>query len=113
MPKAAVSTASDLSPDARLSYQALRRNARLLGALSASLSREAQDAAEAYFQALAATTPGAWADFVHVADALKRHVDSIEPIVDLNAPEREAHAFFEQIVSENRDLLGSQVVAPA
>ena len=86
-----------------------RRNAELLGSLSASFSREARQTSDAYRQALTASTPDAWADFVEAADTLARHTESVVSVVELSANERRAREFFEQIVSENADLLAQRV----
>jgi hypothetical protein len=110
MPEPVTSTGS-LSLDARRSYETLGRNADLLGSLSASFSREARLASDAYRQALSAATPDAWAEFVEAADTLARHTESIVSVVDLNDHERQAREFFEQIVSENADLLTQRVPA--
>jgi hypothetical protein len=103
----------ELSLDARLSYETLRRNAELLGSVSASFSREAREAAEAYRDALTASTPDAWTHFVETAGALVRHTQSVEAVVPLSPNEREAYAFFEQIAGENADLFPSQTPALA
>ncbi len=110
MPEPVTSTGT-LSLEARRSYENLGHNAELLGSLSASFSREARRTSDAYRQALAASTPDAWADFVEAADTLTRHTESVVSIVELNANERKAREFFEQIVSENADLLAQRVPA--
>jgi hypothetical protein len=107
------SSTGNLSFDARLSYETLGRNAELLGTLSASFSREARDASEAYRRALSASSPDAWARFVEAADALARHTASVDTIVELDSHERKARAFFEQIVDENADLLATRAPALA
>ena len=106
-----VSSTGTLSLEARRSYEALGRNAELLGSLSASFTREARQTSEAYRQALTASTPDAWAEFVEAADTLARHTESVVSVVELNASERKAREFFEQIVSENADLLAQRVPA--
>jgi hypothetical protein len=110
MPEPGTSTGT-LSHDARLSYETVGRNAEMLGGLSASFTREAHVASEAYRRALTASTPDAWANFVEAADTLARHTQSIVSVVDLSAHERKAREFFEQIVSENADLLTQRVPA--
>jgi hypothetical protein len=112
MPEPELSTGT-LSLDARQSYETLGRNAELLGSLSASFSREAHDASEAYRRALTLSTLDAWARFVEAADTLARHTESVESIVELDSRERQARTFFEQIVSENADLLTQRVPALA
>lgn len=106
-------SSGDLSLDARRSYEALRRNAELLGSLSASFSREARDASQSYHVALASATFDAWSHFVEAADALARHTESIDSIVELTPDERQARSFFEQIVAENADLLSARATALA
>jgi hypothetical protein len=110
MPEPATSTGT-LSLDARRSYETLGHNAELLGSLSASFSQEARHASDAYRQALTTSTPDAWAEFVAAADALTRHTADVASVVDLNAHERKARQFFEQIVTENADLLAQRVPA--
>jgi hypothetical protein len=110
MPEPATSTGT-LSLDARRSYETLGRNAELLGSLSASFSREARLTSDTYRHALSSATPDAWVEFVEAADALAGHTQSIVSVVDLNAHERQAREFFEQIVSENADLLAQRVPA--
>jgi len=110
MPEPVTSTGG-LSIDARRSYETLGRNAELLGSLSASFSREARLASDTYRQALCASTPDAWAEFVEAADTLARHTQSVVTVVELNTDERKAREFFEQIVSENADLLAQRVPA--
>ncbi|MGA8535583.1 MAG: hypothetical protein WB615_15855 [Candidatus Tumulicola sp.] len=100
-----------MSLDARLSYETLRRNAELLGSVSASFSREARDASEAYRDALTTSTTDAWTRFVEAADALARHTKSVATVVPLDAGERQACAFFEQIAGENADLFPSPTPA--
>jgi hypothetical protein len=102
-----------LSFDARRSYEALGRNAELLGSLSASFTREAREAADAYRDALGASTSDAWARFVAAADTLARHTESIDSVVQLDEREREAYVFFDRIARENADLLTPQVPALA
>ncbi|HTA39470.1 MAG TPA: hypothetical protein VK760_10350 [Candidatus Acidoferrales bacterium] len=110
MPEPVTSTGT-LSPDARRSYETLGRNAELLGSLSASFSREARLASDTYRQALSTSTPDAWAECVAAADTLTRHTQSVISVVELNDHERKAREFFEQIVSENADLLTQRVPA--
>jgi hypothetical protein len=110
MPEPATSTGT-LSLDARLSYETVGRNAEALGSLSASFSREARLASETYRQALTISTPDAWADFVEAADTLARHTESVVSVVELSTHERKAREFFEQIVSENADLLTQRMPA--
>jgi hypothetical protein len=110
MPEPVMSTGT-LSLEARRSYETLGHNAELLGSLSASFSREARLTSETYRQALTVSTPDAWAEFVEAADTLARHTESVVSIVELNANERKACEFFEQIVSENADLLAQRVPA--
>src|SRR5580700_3746735 len=93
----------ELSLDARLSYETLRRNAELLGRVSASFTREARTT----------STPDAWTHFVETAGALVRHTRSVESVVPLSPNEREAYAFFEQIAGENADLFQTQTPALA
>jgi hypothetical protein len=103
----------ELSLDARLSYETLRRNAELLGSVSASFTREAREASDAYRDALTTSTPDAWTHFVETADALVRHTQSVASVVPLSPNERQAYAFFEQIAGENADLFQSQTPALA
>jgi hypothetical protein len=110
MPEPVTSTGT-LSLEARRSYENLGHNAELLGSLSASFSREARLASEAYRQALTVSTPDAWTEFVEAADTLARHTESVVSVVELSAGERKAREFFEQIVSENADLLALRVPA--
>jgi hypothetical protein len=110
MPEPEPSTGS-LSFEARLSYETLGHNAELLGSLSASFTREAREASDAYRLALSSSAPDAWVRFVEASETLARHTESVDSIVELSSQERRARAFFEQIVAENADLLTQRVPA--
>ena len=93
-----------LSVDALDSLGRLRRQASVLGGLSASFATEAKAATSAYADALCEDTLEAWSRFVGAAASLVAHAESVDEIVHLTEAERKALAFFNQIVVENGDL---------
>ena len=99
------SSRGELSSEARRSYVELRAQARTLGALAASFTREAADVAEAYRRALTDGSEEAWAAFVRAADGLASHGESAVALLHLGERERAAARYFARIVCENADLL--------
>ena len=107
-----VSSTGTLSLEARRSYETLGRNAELLGSLSASFSREARQTSDAYRQALSSCHPGCLGGIRRGGRcASAPHSVRSCPSWSLSAHERQAREFFEQIVSENADLLAQRVPA--
>jgi hypothetical protein len=106
--------ASTGEQDALRAFGALRRHAQVLAELSASFKEEAQAVTAAYRAALEAGDPTQWARLVNCAFRLARHGESVESILGLRDPERNAWRFFQQIADENADLLvASELLAIA
>ena len=105
------SSRGELSSEARRAYVELRAQARTLGALAASFTREAAEVAEAYHRALAEGSEEAWGAFVRAADGLATHGESAVALLHLGERERSAARYFARIVNENADLLPEAVFA--
>ncbi len=101
----------ELSSDARRSYAELRRHARALGGVAASLRREAAEVASAYRAALSGGGEQAWSAFVRAADALAQDGSSAVMLLGLGESERVAASYFARIARENADLLPEAVIA--
>jgi hypothetical protein len=95
--------------DAGAAYHRLRRQARTLATISHSFDVLAATVTSAYSDALAAPTTSAWTAFVTNAAELVEHACALSGIIDLDAEEHEALAFFRDIVRENADLLGDRI----
>lgn len=106
---------SSLTSDAARSLSELARRARLLGLLSANAQRFAEEATRNYHAALfggsVAVPAEAWPRLVEAARQLVDVADSLAAIGRLRPAEREARAFFAQLVRENADLLETFALA--
>jgi len=103
-----------LPPDARAAYAVLARHAQALGRISASLAQEAGAVSRAFEAALLGRGgEPSWAAFVHAAADLATHAADVASLMEYNAPERDAQAYFERIVLENADLLDQPLFAIA
>ncbi|MGH7660958.1 MAG: hypothetical protein ACRENA_08625 [Vulcanimicrobiaceae bacterium] len=102
-----------LSGEALGALGRLSQQATSLEGLSASFGSEARTTVDAYAIALSDGSPRAWTSFVSAAASLATHAEAVDEIVHLNRREREAVAFFEQIVRENDDLLERDAVVAA
>ena len=96
---------SSATQDARRSFNNLRSHAMALATLSASFAEQASEVTAAYRQALSAGTQAAWARFVYAASDIAHHGQTVEDILGLREQERAAWRVFQQIASENADLL--------
>ncbi len=78
----------------------------MLGTISRSFQTVTTGIAAAYSVALLRPSPGAWSEFVAQTASLVERTHALDGIIDFDAAEREALAFFEAILRENSDLLG-------
>ena len=102
-----------IPPEALGAFQRLRHEATVLSTLSASVAAEAEAVTDRYARALAGGGQGAWASFISATATLVQHTEAVDPIVHLDARERVAHDYFEQITRENADLLNAEYVSAA